>query len=235
MSVGLTEDEFKSVLPANFKKSVNQQLIDSINKKITDPEEMEHFRDNLVGYASILKDGKFQLEKFVDAVRYVGFKMAGLTNIDAYRRTFPDKIQRFVMDGVADKDIASYCTAYTKSKLVTLIMEQAFIPIWLANQDNYQRAINVQVELMLGSQSDKVRCDAANSLMTHLKPPEVRKVELDITTKEDSVITALRDSTAALIAAQRTAIQSGMQDAQQVAHTRLFTTQYKDITDAETV
>ncbi len=232
MFKALSTEEFKSALPAQFKKSVNQSLIDSINSKITDEEEMEQFRDNLVGYSTVLTQGKFQLDKFADAVRYITFKVSGLSNKDAYYKTFPEKIERFVLQGVPDKDIASYYTAYNKSKLITLLYEQAMIPVWLANQDAYQKAINAQVSLLLTAKSEMVKATAANSILTHLKPPEIRKVELEINTKEDSAIAALRDTTQALIAEQRRIIESGAQTAQEVAHSQLFAAEYEDITDA---
>ena len=57
--------------------------------------------------------------------------------------------------------------------------------------------------------------------MTHLKPPETKKVELDISTSEDSSIKALRDSTMELVAEQKKMIQSGLMNAQEVAHTKV--------------
>ena len=62
-------------------------------------------------------------------------------------------------------------TSYNKNKLVNLILEQSMIPSWVLNQDMYQKALNVQCELMLTANSEKVS-DAANSILTHLKPPQ---------------------------------------------------------------
>jgi hypothetical protein len=74
---------------------------------------------------------------------------------------------------------------------------------------------------MITSKSDKVRCDAANSLLTHLKMPEVTKVELEIGVREDSSIAALRETTLALSRQQRLMVEAGMMNAQQVAHSKL--------------
>jgi hypothetical protein len=145
----------------------------------------------------------------------------GCTNIEAYTKTFPDKYQRFVQQGVQAKDIASYVTAYNKSKLVNLIFEQTLIPSYVLNQDLYQRALNVQADLMVNSGSDKVRCDAANSLLTHLKMPETQKVELEIGVKEDSSIAQLRQATLELARAQRLAMEAGSISAQEVAHAKI--------------
>lgn len=217
----LTIDQFKMALPDKVKQSVNQELIDQVNLTLSDPELFEAYRDNLLSYTRVMADGRFKVSGYVDAVRYVSHKLMGCTNIEAYTKTFPDKYTRFVAQGVQAKDIASYVTAYNKSKLVNLIFEQTLIPSYVLNQDLYQKALNVQAELMVSAHSEKVRTDAANSLLTHLKMPEVTKVELDIGMKEDSSIAALRAATLELARHQRLSMEAGQTTAQEVAHSKL--------------
>lgn len=219
--MSLTIEQFRQALPDKVKKSVNQELIDQINTTLSDPELYESYRDNLISYTKVMADGRFKIPSYIEAVRYVSHKLMGCTNIEAYVKTFPDKYARFVAQGVASKDIASYVTAYNKNKLVNLIFEQTLIPSYVLNQDLYQRALNVQAELMVTSNSDKVRCDAANSLLTHLKMPETQKVELEIGIREDSTIQALRESTMALARQQRMMMEAGAMNAQEVAHSKL--------------
>jgi hypothetical protein len=217
----LTIDQFKQALPDKVKKSINQELIDQINTTLSDPEMFESYRENLLSYTKVMADGRFKVDSYVQAVKYVSHKLMGCTNIEAYTKTFPDKYARFVAQGVQAKDIASYVTAYNKSKLVNLIFEQTLIPSYVLNQDLYQRALNVQADLMVNSGSDKVRCDAANSLLTHLKMPETQKVELEIGVKEDSSISQLRQATLELARQQRLALEAGAMNAQEVAHARI--------------
>lgn len=217
----LTVEQFKVALPDKLKKSVNQELIDQINKTLADPDMYESYRDNLLSYTRVMADGRFKISEYVNAVKYVSHKLMGATNIEAYTKTFPDKYQRFVRQGVAPKDIASYVTAYNKSKLVNLILEQTLVPSYVLNQDLYQKALNVQAELMLTAKSEKVRSDAANSLLSHLKMPETQKVELDIGIKEDSSIAALRATTLELARQQRLMLEAGAMNAQEVAHSKL--------------
>ena len=95
------------------------------------------------------------------------------------------------------------------------------MPSYVLNQDLYQKALNVQAELMITAKSEKVRSDAANSLLTHLKMPETQKVELDIGVKEDGSIAALRATTLELARQQRLMVEAGALNAQQVAHSKL--------------
>jgi hypothetical protein len=225
----LTIDQFRAALPDKMKKSLNPELMNQINNTLADPELYEAYRDNLMSYTKVMADGKFKVSQYIDAVRYVSHKLMGCTNIEAYTKAFPDKYNRFVQQGVAAKDIASYVTAYNKSKLVNLIYEQTLIPSYVLNQDLYQKALNVQAELMTSANSEKVRCDAANSLLTHLKMPETQKVELEIGVKEDSSIAALRATTLELARQQRLMMESGAMNAQEIGHSKLV------IEDAEIV
>lgn len=217
----LTVEQFKQALPDKVKKSVNQELIDQINLTLSEPEMYEAYRDNLMSYTKVMADGRFKVQEYVNAVKYVSHKLMGATNIEAYSKTFPDKMVRFNAQGVSSKDIASYVTAYNKSKLVNLIFEQTLIPSYVLNQDLYQRALNVQADLMVNAKSEKVRCDAANSLLTQLKMPETQKVELDVKVKEDSSIGQLRQATLELARQQRLAMEAGAMNAQQIAHSKV--------------
>lgn len=217
----LTVDQFKIALPDKVKKSINQELIDQINATLSDPDMYEAYRENLLSYTKVMADGRFKIGDYVNAVKYVSHKLMGASNIEAYVKTFPDKYQRFTNQGVASKDIASYVTAYNKSKLVNLIMEQTLVPSYVLNQDLYQKALNVQAELMLTAKSEKVRSDAAAHLMAALKMPETQKVELDIGVKEDGSIAALRATTLELARQQRLMVEAGAMNAQEVAHSKL--------------
>lgn len=219
--MALTVEQFRMALPDKVKKSVNQELIDQINQTLSDPDMFETYRDNLLSYTKVMADGRFKITDYVNAVKYVSHKLMGCTNIEAYTKTFPDKYQRWVNQGVSSKDIASYVTAYNKSKLVNLIFEQTLIPSYVLNQDLYQKALNVQAELMVTAKSEKVRCDAANSLLSHLKMPETQKVELDLGIKEDSSIAALRQATMELVRQQRLMVEAGAMNAQEVAHSKV--------------
>lgn len=213
----LSVEQFKQALPAKMKKSVSPQVVKSVIDMISDPNLHETFRENLIGYTNVINDGKHKLESYVNAVKYCTYKVMGKTNIDAYILTFPDRYNDFLTRNVPAKDIASYVTAYNKGKLVSAIMEQSLIPSWILNQDLYQKALNVQAELMVSASSEKVRTDAANSILTHLKMPEKAKVELDVTSEASDAIKALRDSTLALVEMQQQQIREGKMTALGVA------------------
>lgn len=213
----LTIEEFRDALPEKMKKSVNQSLVDQVNQTLSNPEEFEYYRNNLLGHTKVLMDGKFKLPEYLNAVKYVGFKLMGMTNIDSYTKTFPDKITRFNAAGVSAKDVSAYVSAYNKSKLVNLVYEQAIIPLHVYNQDLAQKAVLVLADLMQTANSEKVRSDSANALLNHIKPPEVKKVELDIGMREDDSIKALKERLNQLATIQQQQIIDGTTTVKQLA------------------
>ena len=218
----MTLEQFQKALPDKMRKTVNQELVDSINTVLSSPDMYEAYRDNLLSYMSVLNDGKYKIMDYVNAVKYCSHKLMGSTNLDAFIKTFPDRYNNYVANGTSSKDIASYITAYNKNKLVNSIMEQSLIPSWVLNQDMYQAALNVQFGLMNTAVSEKVRSDAANSLLNHLRPPEVQKVSLDIGVKENSTIDVLRQTTLELVSMQRKMIEANAMTVIDVAESRII-------------
>lgn len=217
----LTAEQFKQVVPNQFKACVSQELIDQINQTLADPDMYETYRDNLLGYAHVMREGKFKMEDYINAIKYCSHKIMGASNIDAYVKTFPDKYQAMLSAGKNAKDISSFVTAYNKNKLVNLILEQSMIPSWVLNQDMYQKALNHQLYLMLNAKSEKVQSDAANSILVHLKPPEVTKVELDIGLKKDSAMDDLKQNLAELALMQKQFISAGVTQVKDLAQQKL--------------
>jgi len=217
----LTTEQFKQVVPNQFKACVSQELIDQINQTLADPDMYETYRDNLLGYAHVMREGKFKMEDYINAIKYCSHKIMGASNIDAYVKTFPDKYQAMLSAGKNAKDISSFVTSYNKNKLVNLILEQSMIPSWVLNQDMYQKALNHQLFLMLNAKSEKVQSDAANSILVHLKPPEVTKVELDIGLKKDSAMDDLKQNLAELALMQKQFISAGVTQVKDLAQQKL--------------
>jgi hypothetical protein len=211
----------QQALPKGSRGILTQENVKKINELITSCELKENYRDNLLAFTSVLKEGKFKLEDYAHAVKYVSYKLIGDSNIAAYTKTFPARYQRLIDKGTPTKDIHSLISAYNRNVLVTKILEQAIVPSWLLNQDLYQKALNTQAELMQNAKSEKVRTEAANSLLGHLKMPEVAKVHLDVDVKEDDSIRELRESTLELVRQQRAMLEAGVMNAREIANTKI--------------
>lgn len=227
----LSIELLRKSLPNKYKHSLSQELLDNINTTLADPELYEHYRNNFVSYLSVLNDGNYKITDYLSAVKYCTHKLMGNSNLDSYIKTFPDRYKDLLNRGATAKDISSFVSAYNKGKLVNAIMEQSIIPSWIINQDLHQKAINVLAELMMTANSEKVRADSANSLLVHLKPPEVKKVELDIGVKSNKDIDDMRSLLAELSAKQKQLIETGMVSVNEVAHTKLIQATVRECND----
>jgi hypothetical protein len=224
----LTVDDISKALPPSLRSAATQQLADQVNNIIADPLVAESVRENFVSYASILKDGKFKMEDYLHAVVYVGFKLMGMSNKRAYELTFPARMNNLIGRGATGKDISAYVSAYAKGKLVNLLLEQSMIPTWVLNQDAYQKAINKQVSLMATANSELVQTQAANSLLTHLKKPEVKEFQISMETKENSGMRQLMDTMASLAQRQLDLIANGV-STKDIAALPLVEAEYTDV------
>jgi hypothetical protein len=214
----LTTELMQKALPRNMKGRVDQKFVDKLNGALTDPDVAEMLRDNIIGYADVLANGRWKLDDYINAVKYVSFKTMGKNNIQAFVAAFPDRYNKYVANGTSNKDIATYVAAYNGGKLVNIIYEQTLTPTWILNAEVHQKAINRLADLMCNAQSEKVQSDSANALLTHLKRPETQKVELDIAVKEGGMIQELNHTMQVLAAKQQELISSGAYTAKEIAH-----------------
>jgi hypothetical protein len=218
----MTVEEFQGALPRGLRGKVSQGVIDSVNTAIADPTASRQLRENIIGYSHVLREGKWSMPEYINAVNYVSYKLMDVTNQEAFVKTFPSKYAKWKFLGVEPKTISRYVTGFHKSKLVTLLLQQTLVPTHLLNADLYQQALNQQGWLMMNAKSEKVQSDAANSLMTALRPPETKKIELDIALKEDKTIDDLRVSTAKLVEQQRVMLAAGQVTALDIAHSTII-------------
>ena len=214
----LTLEEVRDSLPAGQKGNITQHMVDQLNQLSKDPEEARYIRDNFISFSQVLGEGRFKLGDYVRAVMYVSHKVMGKSNLDAYKATFPDRYAKLVADGRQPKDIASYVTAYNKGQLVNLVYERAMIPTWVLNQDMFQSALNTQYEIMNDvSVSDRTRVEAANSILTHLKKPEVNKAELKVDIGMNDGMKALEARLAEMAEVQMKTIEAKALTVQEIA------------------
>lgn len=209
MSTPITLEEVAAALPASLKRSVSQSMVDTLNTIASDPETTEYIRNNFVTYVSVLRDGKYKTEDYLSAVAYVSYKLMGDNNQDAWAKTFPGRHAALMQRGASPKEISAHVSAYNKGQLVNRILEQSLVPSWVLNQGIFQQAINQQAELMMTAQSEKVRSDAANSLLTHLKRPETLKAELSIEVTDNSGMNEMKRAMEIMARRQQELLQGG--------------------------
>ena len=138
----IERDVLAQVLPKHMQKRLNAATVGELNRILTSVDERERFKDTFIGYTSVLMEGKYSIQQYIDAVKYVSYKHMGDTNLNAFKKTFPNKILRYKQDGKNVEQINSFVSGYNKTKLVTSMMKQSAIPLYVLNQDAAQEAIN---------------------------------------------------------------------------------------------
>jgi len=205
----LTVLEVEKAVPANLKKAVTQELVDHINSVVDDPIVAQAVRDNFISYSTVLKEGKFKTSDYLNAVVFVSFRLMNLSNKDAYIRTFPKRYAELLAKGTSDKDISSYVSMYSKGTLVNLILQQSMVPSWVLNQDLYQKALNVQADLMVSATSEMVRTTAAKSIIDALAKPKEAAATINLNAGEASGMNELKSILLQLAEKQAGVITSG--------------------------
>lgn len=218
---GFTLEQVKNSVPAHMKTGVTQNLVDQLNNIAIDPIMAEDIRNNFISYSAIMKEGRFKVEEYLNAVTYVSYKIMGNTNEEAYSKTFPQRYGLLIAKGTTKKDIASYVHAYNKGKLVNMILEQTLVPSWVLNQDIHQRAINRLADLMQNAASEKVQAESAAALLTHLGKPKEGSFQINIGETENAGMKEMRELMREVAANQREAIQQGRMKTIDVAAQRI--------------
>ena len=226
-----TVELLQKTLPSNLRTSATQGLVDMLNTVSNNQQEAELIRENFLGYTAVLSEGKYKTEDYLNAVKYVSFKLMKCSNEEAYVKTFPQRYQRMVGEGIKPKDIGAYVYAYSKNKLVNRIMEQTMVPSWVLNQDIFQEAINTQASLMSNPDvSTKVRSDAANSLLTHLAKPKEAGPLINLDMRDTSGMKEMKELLVRMAQQQQGLIKEGV-TARDIAAAIIIDVEAKDGTD----
>lgn len=195
----ITKDEVAKLYPLRVNNAVLEKVTEVINGATEGMDYVlaKEFRSNLFGYIDVLKEGskyKASFEDYANACKFITFKMAGNTDVRAYALTFPDRVRRLERDKLPNSHLYHYANVYAKGKLVIELMTRVMIPTHVLYQDIFHKAVKAQAELMMNAKSEKVRADAANSLMTHLKTPEIKKAELQVNVGSSGAIDQLSEA-----------------------------------------
>ena len=217
----LTVPEVISIVPRQHKSKITQEFVDTLNGMVKDPVMAEVYQKNVITYADVLRDGRFKLTDYFNAVMYVSYKMMGLGNLAAYQKVFPDKCRDMVARNMPQKDMQAYAAMFNKNKLVTLIYEQTLIPDHIMYASVRHRAIAAQANL-LNSSNEHVVQKAADSLMNHLKAPESAKISIEMGAKDSGVLSDLTNALNVLSRKQSDAITAGSHSVKEIAHSRII-------------
>ncbi|RUT50981.1 hypothetical protein [Campylobacter fetus] len=208
---------FSKVTKGKKKLVVTNEALDLINMSVTNPEfDGFKFIDTIITYQSALQNDRVSLEDYINAIRFCSFLETTNGNAtEAYIKAF--MYREFVKDryledrnSEAYKQLTSAATRYRKNPLVINILTQAEVPLYLMFQGYRYKAVGVLVKEMNEARLSKDRITAADKLLTHLKPPENIKVELDIGIKQDNIVDQYEDMLSNMVKKQKELLTNGV-------------------------
>ena len=219
----------KRLVPKNQRGMITPEFCEKVEKSVNDPVLAEQIKSNFISYLNVLSTGKFSMDEYLNAVKYVSFKLLNYTNRDAYAATFPDRWERMVKEGVEEKRMDAYVAMYNKSKLVMAIYEQTIVPTYVLNAPLHQEALNVLAKMIKDpSVRGMAKVKACEAILTHTKQPEIVKGELTIGLQENETITELREVTEQLANTFRASIGKG-KTLQDVAEAQIVDVKVEEI------
>lgn len=205
----ISVEALKAVTPKSQRTMITEDLVGKLNEWDKDPKLMESFKTNVLSYISVLKEGKFKVTDYMNAVRFVSYKLMGYTDVDAYVITFPERYQRLIDEGVPRSEVSPYVSAYKNNALVAKIFEQTIVPTHVLNAPMQQEALNELMRLGLNARSEMARVNALSKVLDATKAPETAKIELDLKMDNKDAIAELRKATEDLAVEQLRSIQAG--------------------------
>ena len=207
---------------------ITQDFLDKIEASVTNSEVAEQFKENFVTYLNVLSKGKYKMDDYISAVKYVSYKLLGYSNIKAYAATFPDRYQRLKDEG--QQQIEAFVSMYARGKLVNQIFEQTMVPTYVLNAPLHQEALN---ELAMMIKDPDVRgmtkVKACEAILQHTKQPEVVKGELTIGIEQSDTINDLREIVENLADTHKVLLERKGMTLKQIAETNIIDADYTEV------
>lgn len=217
----------KKLVPKGQRTLLTQDYLDRIEASVKDPIVAEAFKENFISYLNVLNSGKYKMEDYISAVKYVSYKLLGMTNIKAYAATFPDRYDRLVKEGQTQID--AYCSMYNKNKLVMQIYEQTIVPTHVLNAPMHQEALNTLAVMIRDPEvRGMTKVKACEAILSHTKAPEVIENKFTFGMEQQSTIADLREVTENLADMYKLALEKGHKNLRDVAEARII-----DVTQEE--
>lgn len=223
-----------------YGKKVSIDVIENVTAVINEAirgeaEHVQEFvKDNAIGMLHVLSASRTNsINEYMRAARFITYRQMGDTFIQAYAKTFPDRVKRLEADGMTTAHLSALAQAFGKTKLVTQMTSMLIVPAHLIYQDVFHKAVQTQAALMMDDTvSPKVRSDAANSLLTHLKQPEVKQMELQVKVNESNILEQFKEAMTDMARKQKSMIELGDADVVDVSAMEIYSSD-KDNLNAE--
>ena len=211
----LTAEELKQKFPAKAK-TITEETVALINEATFDPNfNGDEFLSTMLDYENVMYKNKASMKDYITALKFCAYlESEGDNYTEAYKRARANDtfvLERKNVETGSDKykELTFAASRYRKTPMVKDILTQADMPLYLMFQGARYKAVKTLADEMLTAQYSKDRISAADKLLTHVKPPENAKIELDVSVKQDSIIDKYDSMITELVKVQQQQIADG--------------------------
>jgi len=220
--VDITVEQLQKMFPAK-KNTITAKTVELLNEASEDPE-FDGYRliRQMENLQSVMYKNSSSMEEYLDALRFCAYlETCDDSYTEAYKKTFARR------DFVRDRrelpsgdsrysELTSAASRFRRSPLVIDILTQADVPLYLLFQGFRYKAVMRLAHEMENARFDKDRINAADKLLTHVKPPDNVKIELEVGKKESQVLQDLNDQLAEIASRQLHHLKMGSADLSQL-------------------
>ncbi len=161
-------------LDSRLANPVTKELLDTIvSYGHLDEDDLS---SGIVEFSHILGGkGGHKVNDYVQAVAFCTHRIMNDSQVAAYKKVFPERCK-----GKTEGAIAGKASIYSNGKLITQILGFAQVPTHLLYMRERHMAVRKLADLVSTGFTERIQLDAADKLLTHIKPPEEVKIELDV-------------------------------------------------------
>ena len=212
-----TVEELKELFPSK-KNTITEELAKYLNDAVSADEfNGDEFMKHLLTYQSVMTQCRGSLKDYINAVKFCAYLESEDSQVEAYKKARAD--DEFVRtrlnaptDSVDYDMLANAASRFRKTPMVRQILAQSDMPLYLMFQGGRFQAAATLLNESMTAKSSRDRINAADKFLTHVKPPEGMKVELEIGYNKEArdIQQDLMMQLATIAATQKKLMEAGM-------------------------
>jgi hypothetical protein len=218
----------KKLIPKHQRSLLTQEYLDTIEASVKDSLVADAFKENFLTYAKVLASGRYKLEDYINAVKYISYKLLKFTNVEAYAATFPERFERLTKE--KQPQIDAYVSMYNSNKLVGQIYEQTLVPTYVLNAPLHQEVITELARMVQDHEvRGMVKVKACEVILQYTKPPEKIEGKLTIGIEQQETIADLNKVVGDLADTYRALLENGTKSVKEIIEADIVTTDYEEV------
>lgn len=173
--------------------TITQELADMINAANNDASfNGDEFVEHMLTYKNVMLDGSGSMKDYVNSLKFCAYLEVYDDNVtEAYRRArandaFVIARENVATDSAEYRELTSAAARFRKSVMVRKILAQSDMPLHLMFQGGRMQMASVLLNEAMSAPYSKDRISAADKFLTHVKPPENTKIELEVGLNEEA-------------------------------------------------